>query len=80
MPADSAEMYCLDGVYTRMGAGDDLAADMSTFMVSKVFYTTSKYVIVYQVCFAALRASAKSCLLESEEGRRCVLHICRNGS
>lgn len=26
-------MYCLDGVYTRMGAGDDLAADMSTFMV-----------------------------------------------
>ena len=33
VPADSAEMYCLDGVYTRMGAGDDLAADMSTFMV-----------------------------------------------
>lgn len=33
VPADSAEMYCLDGVFTRMGAGDDLAADMSTFMV-----------------------------------------------
>lgn len=34
VPAESAEMYCLDGVYTRMGAGDDLAADMSTFMVT----------------------------------------------
>lgn len=33
VPADCAELYCLDGVYTRMGAGDDLAADMSTFMV-----------------------------------------------
>ncbi len=33
VPADSAQLYCLDGVYTRMGAGDDLAADMSTFMV-----------------------------------------------
>lgn len=33
VPADCAEMYCLDGVFTRMGAGDDLAADMSTFMV-----------------------------------------------
>lgn len=36
VPAESAEMYCLDGVYTRMGAGDDLAADMSTFMVTFV--------------------------------------------
>lgn len=36
VPADSADMYCLDGVYTRMGAGDDLAADMSTFMVRDV--------------------------------------------
>lgn len=35
VPADSADLYCLDGVYTRMGAGDDLAADMSTFMVSQ---------------------------------------------
>ena len=35
VPAESAELYCLDGVYTRMGAGDDLAADMSTFMVSE---------------------------------------------
>lgn len=41
MPAESAELYCLDGVYTRMGAGDDLAADMSTFMVRNDFvYTT----------------------------------------
>lgn len=31
-------MYCLDGVYTRMGAGDDLAADMSTFMVRHRIY------------------------------------------
>ena len=33
VPADSADMCCLDGIFTRMGAGDDLAAGMSTFMV-----------------------------------------------
>ena len=33
VPAKEAAMCCFDGVYTRMGAGDDLAAGMSTFLV-----------------------------------------------
>mmetsp|Transcript_28926 Transcript_28926/g.84435 ORF Transcript_28926/g.84435 Transcript_28926/m.84435 type:complete len:514 (-) Transcript_28926:237-1778(-) len=33
VPADSAECVVLDGVFTRMGADDDLAAGMSTFFL-----------------------------------------------
>lgn len=28
-----ATLFCLSGVYTRMGAGDDLIAGMSTFLL-----------------------------------------------
>lgn len=33
VPADSAEIGVVDGIYTRVGASDDLAAGQSTFMV-----------------------------------------------
>eukprot|EP00752_Nemacystus_decipiens_P013477 g11936.t1 len=63
VPADSAEMYCLDGVFTRMGAGDDLAADMSTFMV-ELWHTS--YIIKH--------ASERSLVVLDELGRGTSTH------
>ncbi|CAM9414281.1 unnamed protein product, partial [Ectocarpus sp. 8 AP-2014] len=63
VPADSADMYCLDGVYTRMGAGDDLAADMSTFMV-ELWHTS--YIIKH--------ATRRSLVILDELGRGTSTH------
>ncbi|CAM9797913.1 unnamed protein product, partial [Ectocarpus sp. 12 AP-2014] len=63
VPADSADMYCVDGVYTRMGAGDDLAADMSTFMV-ELWHTS--YIIKH--------ATRRSLVVLDELGRGTSTH------
>ncbi|CAM9141631.1 unnamed protein product, partial [Laminaria digitata] len=63
VPAESAELYCLDGVYTRMGAGDDLAADMSTFMV-ELWHTS--YIIKH--------ATSRSLVVLDELGRGTSTH------
>ncbi|CAM9514786.1 unnamed protein product, partial [Discosporangium mesarthrocarpum] len=63
VPADSAELYCLDGVYTRMGAGDDLAADMSTFMVE-----------LWHTSYILKHATPRSLVVLDELGRGTSTH------
>ncbi len=58
VPADSARLALLDGVYTRMGAGDDLAAGMSTFLVE-----------LWHTSFVLHKATGRSLVILDELGR-----------
>lgn len=62
VPADAAEMYCLDGVYTRMGAGDDLAADMSTFMVRSALNCVNRRLSTHRLWMVHTIHLAKECV------------------
>ena len=58
VPASSAEIGIVDGIYTRVGASDDLAAGQSTFMVEMT-----------EVADILRHASANSLLVLDEIGR-----------
>lgn len=58
VPASSAEIGIVDGIYTRVGASDDLAAGQSTFMVEMA-----------EVADILKNATANSLLILDEIGR-----------
>lgn len=58
VPAKRAEIGIVDGIYTRIGASDDLSSGQSTFMVEMV-----------EVADILRKATAKSLLLLDEIGR-----------
>jgi DNA mismatch repair ATPase MutS len=58
VPADLARLALLDGVYTRMGAGDDLAAGMSTFLVE-----------LWNTSYILHKCSGRSLVILDELGR-----------
>ncbi len=58
VPASSAELCVLDGIYTRIGASDDLASGSSTFMVE-----------MNEVADILKNATSKSLIIFDEIGR-----------
>ena len=58
VPADSAKLCIFDHIFTRMGAGDDLAAGHSTFMSE-----------LHRTNFILQRATSRSLVLLDELGR-----------
>ena len=58
VPASSAELCVVDGIYTRIGASDDLASGSSTFMVE-----------MNEVADILKNATAKSLIIFDEIGR-----------
>ncbi|MCF6192932.1 MAG: DNA mismatch repair protein MutS [Kangiellaceae bacterium] len=58
VPAESAEIGILDGIYTRIGASDDLAGGRSTFMVE-----------MSETAFILNNATHKSLVILDEIGR-----------
>lgn len=58
VPADSARLCIVDGIFTRIGASDDLASGSSTFMVE-----------MSEVADILRRATSKSLIIFDEIGR-----------
>jgi hypothetical protein len=73
VPAESAKLGILDGVYTRMGAGDDLAAGMSTFLVelwntSFILHKATPRSLVILVCSIAAVMHKRDLMMHTEAG------------
>ena len=63
VPADSARLSVLDGVYVRMGASDDLEHGRSTFMVE-----------LQETAEVLRRATPRSLVILDELGRGTSTH------
>jgi DNA mismatch repair protein MSH3 len=82
LPCDSARLCVLDGIYTRMGAGDDLAAGMSTFLLelhntSFILHkaTARSLVILVRAPTAAIAHRESGCILHRRiHPKPCTLH------